>query len=323
MQIFRHHYELPPAARGSVVAIGNFDGVHRGHRIVLDEARAIAGPLGARLAVMSFEPHPRSFFRPDDPPFRLSPFRIRARLLDELGVDLHFVLPFDEAFSKQPAEDFITEVLVKGLGVQHVVVGYDFCFGRKRAGNADMLLAFGRQHDFGVTAVAKATAPSGLIFSSSTIRDHLRAGRPRDAAALLGRDWEIEGRVEAGDRRGRTLGYPTANIELGEYLRPAFGVYAVRAAIDTGHGPLAWHDGVANIGIRPMYESPRPLLEVFLFDFSGDLYGKYLRVALVEYLRGEARFDTVEALIAQMDRDCSDARAALERHPVQTTGTDL
>lgn len=320
MQIFRHHHDLPPEARGSVCAIGNFDGVHRGHRVVLEEARAIAGPLNARRAVMTFEPHPRSFFRPDDAPFRLSPFRIRARLLEALGVDLHFVLPFDEGFSRQTAEDFITEVLVAGLGVQHVVVGYDFCFGRQRAGNPDMLLQFGRTHGFGVTAVTKAADPSGLVFSSSTIRAHLQAGRPRDAASLLGRFWEIEGRVEGGDRRGRTLGYPTANIELAEYLRPAFGVYAVRAAVDTGHGPLAWHDGVANIGIRPMYESPRPLLEVFLFDFSGDLYGRHLRVQLVEFLRGEAKFDTVEALIAQMDRDCLAARAALaEENPAPIT----
>ena len=311
MQIFRHHRDLPPDARGAVVAIGNFDGVHHGHRVVLDEARAIAGPLGAPIAVMSFEPHPRSFFRPDDPPFRLSPFRIRARLLEAINVDLHFVLPFDERFSRQSADAFITEILVGGLGARHVVVGYDFCFGQNRVGNADMLLAFGRAHGFGVTAVPKVMDPTGAVFSSSTIRQHLREGRPRDAATFLGRFWEIEGRVEAGDRRGRTLGYPTANVDLGEYLRPAFGVYAVRAAVDTGQEPLSWHDGVANVGIRPMYETNSPLLEAHLFDFSADLYGQHLRVQLVELLRGEAKFDGVEALVAQMDKDSVAARMAL------------
>lgn len=315
MQIFRHHQNLPPDVRGAVVAIGNFDGVHRGHRVVLDEAKAIAGPLNAPVAVLAFEPHPRRFFRPDDPPFRLSPFRIRARLLEALGLDVHYILPFDERFSHQTADSFITDVLVSGLGARHVVVGYDFCFGRNRVGNATLLLKYGKTHGFGVTAVPKVVDPDGATFSSSTIRDHLRSGRPGEAARFLGRYWEIEGRVEPGQQRGRTLGFPTANVDLGEYLRPAFGVYAVRAAVDTGTDAdaLTWHDGVANLGIRPMYESPRPLLETFLFDFTGDLYGRYLRVQLVALLRGETKFGSVEALVAQMGQDCADARAALAR----------
>jgi riboflavin kinase/FMN adenylyltransferase len=313
MQIFRHYDDLPPEARGAVVAVGNFDGVHRGHQIVIAEAAAIARPLGVPLAVMAFEPHPRSFFRPEDPPFRLTPFRIRARLLEALDVDLHVVLTFDAGFAAQPAEAFIQDVLVRGLGARHVVVGYDFRFGHKRAGSAEMLMAHGRRAGFGVTTVTQVADEHGGAFSSSAARDLLRAGRPRAAAEVLGRPWEIEGRVETGDRRGRTLGYPTANVRLGEYLRPAFGVYAVRAAVDAG-GPLAWHDGVANLGVRPMWRSPEPLLESHLFGFDGDLYGRHLRVQVVEYLRGEESFSSIGALKAQMDRDCGNARRALAEH---------
>ena len=310
MQVFRHWQGLPAEARGAAVAIGNFDGVHRGHRIVIAEASAVAFPLHASLGVMSFEPHPRAFFKPDTPPFRLTPFRLRARLLDALGVDLHFVLAFDRALSEKSAESFIGEVLVSGLAVRHVIIGYDFCFGRDRSGNARTLLEYGRQLGFGVTVVTKASDETGGAYSSTTVRDRLQAGRPRDAAELLGRPWEIEGRVEPGDRRGRLLGYPTANIRLGEFLRPAYGVYAVRAAVDDG-GSLEWRNGVANLGVRPMYALDEPLLEVFLFDFAGDLYGKHLRVQLVEFLRGEARFDNVEQLVAQMDKDAARARETL------------
>ncbi len=310
MQIFRHYEALPPSARGAVVAVGNFDGVHLGHRIVIAEAAAIARPFGTRLAVMSFEPHPRRLFRPDDPPFRLTTFRPRARLLQALGVELHIVPNFDEAFSRKSAEEFIAEVLVGGLAACHVVIGYDFRYGHQRKGDAELLLAQGRRHGFGVTVVTAASDESGGVYSSSRVRDWLVGGKPRMAAEILGRPWEIEGRVEHGDRRGRTLGYPTANLDLDDYLRPAFGVYAVRAALDID-GPPVWHDGVANLGIRPMYRSDRPLLEAHLFDFTGDLYGRHLRVQLVEHLRGEMRFGSAEELIAQMDQDSAAARAAL------------
>ncbi len=316
MEIFRHHQTLPERARGAVVAIGNFDGVHRGHRIVIGEAAAVAKALGTRLAVVSFEPHPRSVFRPEEPPFRLTPFRARAHQLARLGVDLHIVLTFDEAFARQSPEDFIGEVLVDGLAVRHVTIGYDFCFGHKRRGTSETLLAAGRVSGFGVTVVTKASDETGGAISSSRIRELLVEGRAREAAELLGRPWEIEGRVETGDRRGRELGYPTANIDLGEHLRPAFGVYAVRVGLEAeGMAEPEWHDGVANLGIRPMYASPRPLLEAHLFDFAGDLYGRHLRVQLVEWLRGEARLPSVAALIAQMDRDSAAARRALAGTP--------
>lgn len=312
MQIFRHHSELPGALRGSVVVAGNFDGVHRGHQIVIADAQAVARAAGVPLAVLSFEPHPRAVFRPDDPPFRLTPFRIKARLLEALGVDLHVVLHFDLAFSQQSADWFVEEVLLAGLGASHVAIGYDFCFGHQRQGNAEALLSYGRKHGFGVTVVTQASDESGGKFSSSAARALLQDGQIREAAEILGRPWEVEGRVETGDRRGRELGYPTANMPLGEFLRPAFGVYAVRAAVDEG-AELEWHDGVANLGIRPMYRVAEPLMEAHLFDFDGDLYGRHLRVQLVERLRPEMKFDGVDALIAQMDRDSENARDALAK----------
>jgi riboflavin kinase/FMN adenylyltransferase len=312
MHLFRHYQEFPAELRGSVVAIGNFDGVHRGHQIVVAEAMAQARRLGAPVTVLSFEPHPRSVFRPEDPPFRLTPFRIRARLLEALGVDIHVVLHFDAAFARMTADEFVREVLVRGLGVRHVVIGYDFCFGYKRQGNAETLIGFGEAHGFGVSIVTQASDESGGVYSSSRARTLLHEGRPREAAEILGRPWEIEGRVEHGDKRGRTLGYPTANIDLDGYLRPAFGVYAIRAGIDEGP-EIVWHDGVASLGLRPMFQLDRPLLEAFLFDFSGDLYGRHLRVQLVDYLRGEQKFESLDALIAQMDRDSARARALLVR----------
>ncbi|MGO1078355.1 bifunctional riboflavin kinase/FAD synthetase [Inquilinus sp. CA228] len=312
MQIFRHTENLPAAARGAVVAIGNFDGVHRGHQTVVAAAQAAARRLGVPLCVLSFEPHPRSLFRPDDPPFRLTPFRIKARLLEALGVDLHVVLHFDRALAARSAEDFIQTILVGAMGARHVVVGYDFCFGHRRAGTPETLTAFGRRLGFGVTIVTQASDETGGLYSSSRARELLAAGDTHGAAEILGRPWEIEGRVEHGDKRGRELGFPTANVELGDFLRPAYGIYAVRCAVDEG-GPLAWHDGVANLGIRPMWRTETPLLEAYLFDFSGDLYHRHLRVQLVEWLRGEETFDSLEALIAQIDRDCEAARQVLAR----------
>lgn len=312
MKLYRH-WDLPPDSKGSVVAIGNFDGVHLGHQVVIREAAAVAHELGVPLTVLSFEPHPRAVFRPDDPPFRLTPFRIRARQLEALGIDIHVCLHFDRDFARHTADWFAETVLAGGLGARHVAIGYDFCFGHNRQGNAETLLGYGRRHGFGVTVVTQASDEHGGVYSSSRIRQLLTEGKPREAAALLGRPWEIEGRVEHGDKRGRTLDFPTANVMLADYLRPAYGVYAVRAAIDdasTGGG-RTWHDGVANLGIRPMWQTDEPVLESYLFDFSGDLYGRHLRVRLVDYLRGEMKFDSVDALVSQMRRDCDDARAAL------------
>jgi riboflavin kinase/FMN adenylyltransferase len=309
MRVFRHT-NATGDARGAVVAAGNFDGVHLGHQAVLGEAKALAKSLGAPFAVLTFEPHPRAVFQPGLPPFRLTPFRAKSLVLETLGVDLLFTLHFDLAFAQKTAEEFVAEVLVAGLGAKAVVVGYDFVFGNKRRGNSELLKTEGPKHGFAVKIVSPVAAPGGVVYSSTQIREHLVAGRPREAAALLGRPWEIDGRVEVGDKIGRTIGFPTANIDLADYLRPAPGVYAVRAGIEDG-GKTEWHDGAANLGWRPTVGGKDLRFETNLFDFSGDLYGKHLRVALVERLRPEQRFDGLDALKAQIAADCQKAREIL------------
>jgi riboflavin kinase / FMN adenylyltransferase len=319
MAIFRHTRELPAAVRGAVVVIGNFDGVHRGHQLLLADARCQANSMGAHLAVLTFEPHPRSVFLPDQPPFRLTSLRAKAHALQEAGVDDLFVLHFDRAFSLKTAEAFVLDILVTDLAARHVVVGWDFCFGHKRAGNAALLKSMGAQHGFGVTAVDPVMTGEGEVYSSSIIRAHLREGRPAKAAELLGRPWEIEGRVEHGDRRGRTIGFPTANIGLGDYLRPAIGVYAVQAGRDPGveHGDeTRWLGGVANFGRRPTVAGEDLRLEVHLFDFDEDLYGETLRVRLIDFIRPEKRFDGLDALRAQIALDSGRAREILAQTPV-------
>lgn len=321
MRLFRHYTEVPVEARGAVVALGNFDGVHRGHQAVIGEAARIAGELGAPRAVLTFEPHPREVFRPDQPPFRLTPFRIKVRVLEAIGVDYLFVLHFDAGFAAKSAEAFVIEVLGEGLEAAHVVVGYDFVFGHGRRGNAALLRDLAGPRGVGVTSVEPAVSETGEVFSSTRIRELLRTGKPREASVLLGRPWEIEGRIEHGHARGRLLGFPTANLPLGDYLQPALGVYAVKAGIDEGQGTV-WRDGVVNIGRRPTIGGDeRVLVEVHLFDFDGDLYGRHLRVALIEYLRGEKKFDGLESLKAQIAADCERARALLAAYAGPAAGT--
>jgi riboflavin kinase/FMN adenylyltransferase len=309
MRVFRHTTAVG-AERGAVVAIGNFDGVHLGHQRVIAVAKDAAVAASAPFAVLTFEPHPRSVFQPGAPPFRLTPFRAKSHALESLGVDLLFTLHFDLDFAQKSAEAFVSDVLVTGLGVRAVVVGYDFVFGNRRRGTAALLEAEGQKQGFGVQIIAPVEGPGGVAYSSTQIREHLVAGRPREAAALLGRDWEIEGRVELGDRLGRTIGFPTANIMLDDYLRPAAGVYAVRAGVDEGTA-TRWFGGAANLGWRPTVGGKDLRLETHLFDFDGDLYGKHLRVALVEHLRPEQRFNGLDALKAQIAADCDKARAVL------------
>jgi riboflavin kinase/FMN adenylyltransferase len=306
MRLFRHHTEVPVEARGAVVALGNFDGLHRGHQAVIAAAAGKARELGTTHAVLTFEPHPREFFRPEQPPFRLTPLRIKVRQLEAMGVDNLFVLHFDAELSRKSAEAFVVEVLSEGLGVAHVVVGYDFVFGQGRRGTAALLTDLGRLHGFGVTALPPVGGGEGDVFSSTRVREHLQGARPREAGALLGRPWEIEGRVEHGRALGRDLGFPTANLMLAEYLQPALGIYAVKAGIDEGRG-TAWHDGVASFGYRPTVGGGDLVFEVYLFDWSGDLYGRHLRVALIDYLRPEKKFDGLDALKAQIAADCGEA----------------
>ena len=311
MQILRHYTDVPDTLKGGVAVLGNFDGVHLGHQAVLAAGRAVAEDTGAPLVTVTFEPHPRSFFRPGEPPFRLTPFRNKSHHIEALGIDLLLVLHFDEALHNVTANDFVANVLVEGLGVSHVVVGYDFVFGHNRGGDTEFLRRAGNDGGFGVTIVEPVSAPGEQIYSSTRIRDHLRAGRPADAAVLLGRPFEFEGRVMHGNALGRDLGYPTANLTFGEYLQPAYGIYAVRVGIEEEDGPQ-WHDGVASFGIRPTIgEDEEPILEAYIFDFSGDLYGKHLRVQLIDYIRPEIKFDGLEALTAQIEDDCRVAREIL------------
>lgn len=311
MDIVRHPQDLPAELRGSVAALGNFDGFHRGHQAVVAEAGRLAREMGAPLAVITTEPHPRHFFRPDEPPFRLTPFRERAFLLEHFGVDLLGCLAFDRVLAATPPHAFVAEILLSGFGVLHVVTGWDYRFGHKRAGDASLLRWMGEMEGFGVTVlppVRIAGQPDGAVYSSSAAREALRRGEARRAADILGHCWAIAGHVVGGERRGRAIGFPTLNLPLGEALRPRFGVYAVRAEIE-GLGEI--REGVANIGRRPTFEGTEDLLEVHLFDFEGDLYGRHARVELVEFIRSEQKFDGIEALKAQIACDCDTARARL------------
>ena len=275
--------------------------------------------------MLSFEPHPQEYFRPlrsEGGPapagpdcFRLTPLRTKARLLADLGVDVLFALPFDGDMARRSPEDFVENILVKGLGISGVVVGHDFEFGQKRAGNLDTLRTLGGKYGFSVTAFDTVTASGDDKISSTLIRQLLKQAKPEEAARLLGHAWTIEARVEHGDARGRTMGFPTANMHLHHCLAPAYGVYAVRVAILEGDHAVARHDGVANFGIRPMYQVNVPLLETHLFDFDGDLYGKYLSVEMIRYIRPEAKFPSLAALIAQIGADAAQARAILAKTP--------
>ncbi len=304
MRIHHDWRTIAPEARGTSCAMGNFDGVHRGHRAVIELARH-HGPLG----VITFEPHPREFFAPDSPPFRLMNAEARANRLARLGVVHLFELPFNAGLAALTPDEFAREVLADGLGISHVVVGADFRFGRGRAGGAGDLAGLGRRFGFGVT-IAPLLQANGCGISSTAIRAALSAGRPREAAAMLGHWHRIEGAVIHGHKRGRELGFPTANMDLRGLHLPRFGVYAVR--VDVPDGPSAGsYMGAASLGVRPMFGGERPNLETHLLDFSGDLYGRHLSVALVEYLRPEMEFDGLPALVAQMRVDCERAREIL------------
>lgn len=303
MTVIAHYKDVPDAARGFSIALGNFDGVHAGHRAVIDGALAAEGKLG----VATFEPPPRQFFRPDDPPFRIyRPARRNARLA-ELGAAAVFELPFNADMAAMTDEGFAREVLKDGIGASHVTVGFDFRFGRGRMGDAGRLASLGRALGFGVTIIEKIEA-LGTKASSTAIRESLIAGAPEKAAEILGHDWIADGVVEHGEKRGRTIGFPTANLHLGELIHPRHGVYAVRARIA---GEPNWRDGVANFGRTPTTGIRDPLLETFIFDFEGDIYGQHLEVALVRFLRPELKFDSLDEMVVQMDKDVETAKRHL------------
>ena len=322
MRILRRYTEVPEAARGAVLAIGNFDGVHRGHRAVIASAAEAAAQSGAALAVLTFEPHPRDVLQPGRPPFRITSLRTKARLFAGMGVDVLTVLHFTHSLAAKTAEAFVAEVLVEGLGVSHTVVGFDFVFGHQRAGDTETLRRAAADHGFGVSVV-EAAGHAGAPFASSRIRDHLVAGQMREASDILGRPWEIEGRVRRGAGRGRVVGFPTINLALGGYLRPAAGVYAVRVEVDSGAG-AAWHDGVANVGRRPTFGGTDTVCEGHLFDFEGDLYGRRVTMEFADFIRAERKFDGIDSLRAQIPEDCGAARrilAAPNRTQAAASGT--
>ncbi|WP_339915166.1 bifunctional riboflavin kinase/FMN adenylyltransferase [uncultured Brevundimonas sp.] len=338
IEVIRDWRDLTPDQKGAAVAIGAFDGVHRGHQAVIASARTAAQALDAPLAVVSFDPHPRRWFQPDAAPFRLMTPDQMARALEPLGVERLYLLPFDAAMAAMSDEDFARDVLAgpspqaarsaigqntpqvarsavgqkDGLGIRHAAVGFDFTFGKGRTGSPEALRRYGETLGFTVSLTDRIDDPDGLKLSSSAVREALKAGDMARAAAILGRPFAIAGEVIHGDKRGRTIGVPTANIGLADYMRPAYGVYATRSRLPKGGkwgGRIL--DGVANLGIRPMFETEQPMLEVWLFDFDGDLYGQTLETDLIAHLRGEMNFDGLEPLKLQIAIDAAAARHVL------------
>lgn len=305
MKVFERVEAIPAGHKGAVVAIGNFDGVHLGHRALLAEAKKMASAKGVSLGVLTFEPHPRKLFRPDDPPFRITPPALKHSLLGNCGVDFIVSLPFDWDFASQSADVFVQHILKDALSPAHVFCGFDFRFGQLRKGSAETIEKAG----IPVTAFAAVCNGKGDKYSSTTVRQFLRNGDIDAANALLGWDWEMQGAIFRGDRRGHDLGYPTANVLLGDTLHPSYGVYATLVQIE---GEDTWRKAATNIGIRPMFEVKTGQIEAHILDFDDrDIYGRLLRVKPVKRLRGEAKFSSLDALIAQIEEDCLQTRQIL------------
>jgi riboflavin kinase/FMN adenylyltransferase len=308
LRVIRGWNDLPPGDRGAAVAMGSFDGVHRGHQQVIALAAKAAGELGAQLGVITFDPHPRVYFRPDEPAFHLMKPDQQARALEALGVDVLYVLPLTPELAGMTDREFATRVLHEGLGARHVAVGFDNSFGKDRTGSPETMRAYGREMGFGVSVAEPVADGAGEKFSSTAVREALRDGHPEAAAAILGRPFAIEGAVQRGRQLGRKLGYPTANVALGDYVIPKFGVYATRTRLPDGRDI----PGVANIGINPTIEGIRaPLLEVWLFDFDEDIYDQVIETDLIAFLRPELKFDGLETMTTQVMKDARAARDLL------------
>jgi riboflavin kinase/FMN adenylyltransferase len=306
MQRLFHDQPIPEELRGAIVALGNFDGFHLGHQAVVGRAVQRGAHERRPVIVATFDPHPVRHFRPDTPPFRLTTLDQRERLFAHAGADAMLVFRFGAELAGTTAEEFVTELLAKRFGAAGVVTGEDFTFGKGRGGNVEVLRELGARHG----VIAETVAPvllDGVRISSGRVRDALQAGDPGTATRLLSRPFAVQGEVIHGDKRGRELGWPTANLELGNYLRPTYGIYAVRVHLDDERE----YAGVASLGVRPTFDPPRELLEAVLFGFDGDLYGRAIEVALHHYLRPEMKFDSVDALKAQMDADAAKARDLL------------
>jgi riboflavin kinase / FMN adenylyltransferase len=297
---------IPDDLKGGIVALGNFDGFHLGHQAVVGRAIQRAFHERRPVLVATFDPHPVRYFKPDVPPFRLTTLDQRERLFAHAGADAMLVFEFGEELRSTTAEEFVTRLLDERIGAAGVVTGDDFTFGKMRGGNVELLRSFGAEHGI----VAEAVAPvllDGVRISSGRVREALVAGDTGTATRLMSRDFAVEGVVRPGDKRGRELGYPTANMVLGDYQRPRYGIYAVRATLDDG----SEHPGVASLGVRPTFDPPTELLEAHLLDFEGDLYGRKIEVALHAFIRDERRFENVDALVAEMKRDEAEARKLL------------
>jgi len=310
MRWLDHRETVADALRGAVIALGNFDGFHRGHQAVAGEAIAWAKAEGRPSIIATFDPHPVRFFKPDVAPFRLTTLEQRQELYLAAGATAMLVFHFDGELAGTTAEDFISEILIKRFGAHGVVTGADFTFGKGAKGNVELLRGFGAEQGL-QSRVVEAVENEGII-SSSRVRAALRDGNPQLAAQLLTRPFAIRGIVEHGDKNGRKLGYPTANLSVENYLRPKYGVYAVTGKV-LATGQML--QGAANIGIRPQFEPPKELLEPYFFDFAGDLYGQEIEIAFHHFLRGEAKFDGLDELMAQMDKDCAEARRLLSALP--------
>ncbi len=307
MRWLDHREPVQEALRGAIIALGNFDGFHQGHQAVAGEAIRWAQSEGRPSIIATFDPHPVRFFKPDVPPFRLTTLEQRQELYLAAGATAMLVFHFDAELSGTSAEDFITQILIERFGAHGVVTGGDFTFGKGAKGNVDLIKEFGGEHNLHSRVVSPVEG-QGDVVSSSRVREALRGGKPELAAELLTRPFAIRGIVEHGDKNGRKLGYPTANVAIESYLRPKYGVYAVTGKVLATGQVLK---GAANIGVRPQFEPPKELLEPHFFDFSGDLYGQEIEVAFHHFLRGEAKFESLDALIEQMDKDCETARGLL------------
>jgi riboflavin kinase/FMN adenylyltransferase len=300
---------VPAHLRGGIVALGNFDGFHAGHQAVVAQAVERARAEGRPVLVATFDPHPVRYFKPDLPPFRLTTLDQRERLFDQAGASAMLVFRFDAELASVTAEDFVADRLLARIGAAGVVTGEDFTFGKGRGGNVEVLKRLGEQHGLSVDAVAPVG--DGEPISSSRIREALQAGDCETATRLLTRPFAIVGVVEHGDRRGREIGYPTANLSLGSYLRPKYGIYAVRGRLPDGRVL----EGAANLGIRPTFQPPKELLEPYFFGFDGDLYGQAIEVELISFIRPEVKFDSLDALSTQMEADCTEAKRRLAAAP--------
>lgn len=316
MKVIRHLNDLTDDLRHGVVAIGNFDGVHLGHKYIIEKTIALAKELSAPAIILTFEPHPKQFFNPDLPAFRLTPFRSKVHEIEKLGIDAVIALTFDESFAATSADTFIQDILLDKLKARHVITGDDFCFGKDRKGTPESLQTAANKFNFGLTQLTKIKNVDGLTLSSSAARKFLETGAPEKAALILGKPFVMEGRVIHGNKLGRTIGYPTANILTHDYLSPTYGVYAVRLTID-GEGTV-W-EGAANYGIRPTINGKTPILEVYIFDFNRDIYDAHVRVDLLHFIRPELKFESLEALKPQIDDDCQAAKSFLKSHPLTST----